>query len=53
MCQHPYIINLVDLFENSEYYFIVLEYMAGNDLYEYMSFHKFDLKEDHVREITY
>lgn len=27
MCQHPNIIELVDLFENQDYYFIVLEYM--------------------------
>ena len=24
MCQHPNIINLIDLFENMDYYFIVL-----------------------------
>ncbi len=27
MCQHPNIIKLIDLFENSDYYYIVLEYM--------------------------
>jgi len=27
MCQHPNIIGLLDLFENSDYYFIVMEYM--------------------------
>jgi serine/threonine protein kinase len=36
MCQHPNIINLVDLFENSEYYYIVLDYMAGSDLFDYL-----------------
>ena len=35
MCQHENIINLVDLFENNEYYFLVLEYMQGKDLFDY------------------
>ena len=36
MCQHPNIIKLKDIFENSEYYFIVLELMAGKDLFDYI-----------------
>lgn len=36
MCQHPNIIKLLDLFENSDYYFIVLEYMQGADLFDYL-----------------
>lgn len=36
MCQHDNIIRLVDLFENSETHFIVLEYMKGKDLFEYL-----------------
>ena len=36
MCQHPNIIKLKDIFENREYYFIVLELMAGKDLFDYI-----------------
>jgi len=36
MCQHPSIINLIDIFENSDYYYIVLDYMAGSDLFDYL-----------------
>ena len=36
MCQHPNIINLVDIFENSDYYYIVLDYMSGSDLFDYL-----------------
>ena len=36
MCQHPGISKLVDIFENSEYYYIVLEYMAGKDMFDYI-----------------
>jgi serine/threonine protein kinase len=53
MCQHPNIIGLVDLFENQDYYFIVLEYMAGSDLFDYLSSRDFDLGETRVREIAY
>ena len=53
MCQHPNIINLVDLFESSEYYYIVLDYMAGSDLFDYLQARDFNLGEDRVRELTY
>ena len=36
MCQHPNIITLIDIFENSDYYYIVLDYMAGSDLFDYI-----------------
>ena len=36
MCQHSNIIKLIDLFENSDYYFLILEYMAGKDLFDYI-----------------
>lgn len=36
MCQHENIIGLIDLFENSDYYFMVIEYMQGTDLFDYL-----------------
>ena len=36
MSQHPNIVKLIDLFENFEYYYIVIEYMAGKDLFDYI-----------------
>lgn len=53
MCQHVNIISLIDLFENSDYYFMVLEYMQGADLYDYLQARNFDIGEDRVREIAY
>ena len=53
MCQHPNIINLVDIFENSEYYYIVLDYMEGSDLFDYLQARDFNLGEGRVRELTY
>jgi serine/threonine protein kinase len=53
MCQHPNIIGLLDLFENSEYYFMVLEYMQGADLFDYLQSRDFNLGEDRVKEIAW
>jgi serine/threonine protein kinase len=52
MCQHPNIIKLVDLFENQSYYRIVLEYMQGKDLFEYMQKREFKIGEARAKEIT-
>lgn len=37
MCQHPNIIRMIDVFENHEYFYIVLEYMEGGDLFEHLN----------------
>ena len=44
MCQHPNIIKLIDLFENSDYYYIVLELIEGGELFERIQ------KKDHYSE---
>lgn len=36
MCQHNNIIRMIDLFENADYYYIVLEYMEGKDMFDYL-----------------
>lgn len=53
MCQHPNIITLIDIFENSEYYYIVLDYMAGSDLFDYIKERDFNLKESRVKQISF
>ena len=52
MCQHPNIIKLIDLFENSDYYYIVLEYMEGKDLFDYLKHRNFKITEDRARHVT-
>jgi serine/threonine protein kinase len=51
MCQHPSIIQQLNVVEDSEHYFIVLEYMKGADLFDYLQARDFNLGEDRVREI--
>jgi serine/threonine protein kinase len=53
MSQHPNIVALIDLFENSDYYYIVLEYMQGKDLFDYIQFRNFKLGEQRVKELSY
>lgn len=53
MCQHQNIISLLDLFENSDYYFMVMEYMQGADLFDYLQAREFNLGEDRVKDIAW
>ena len=53
MCQHPNIIKLIDLFENSDYYYIVIEYCEGKDLFDYLKYRSFKISEDRARELTF
>jgi serine/threonine protein kinase len=53
MCQHPNIIKLIDLFENSDFYYIVLEFLAGKDLFDYLKAKSFSLPEERVKELVY
>lgn len=36
LCRHPHIVSLLDHFENSDYIFIVMEYIQGSDLTKYV-----------------
>lgn len=52
MCQHPNIVKLIDLFENSEQYCIVIEYMAGKDLFDYIQKRGFVIQEERVKQLS-
>lgn len=53
MCQHANIIKLIDLFESSEHYYIVLEYMQGKDLFDYIAKRDYRLSEERAKTIIY
>ena len=53
MCHHINIIGLVDIFENCDYFYIVLEYMEGKDLFDYLSFRSFNITEKRAKHLTY
>mmetsp|Transcript_1474 Transcript_1474/g.1458 ORF Transcript_1474/g.1458 Transcript_1474/m.1458 type:complete len:282 (+) Transcript_1474:361-1206(+) len=53
ICQHPNIIRLLDVFENPQYIYLVLEYMEGGDLFTYLDAREFKITEDRAREIAH
>ena len=53
LCQHPNIIRLIDTFETNENFFIVLEYLRGGDLFEYLGKRHFKITEDRARSMAH
>ena len=45
VCQHPHIIGLLDIFENASELYLVLEYMAAGDLFDYQDSRDFRLSD--------
>jgi hypothetical protein len=48
LCKHPNIVTLLDHFENSEYIFLVMEYLSGGDFDSYLKNNKFNFNEKFV-----
>lgn len=53
ICQHPNIIRLLDVFENQDYIYIVMEYLKGGDLFNYLEKRDFTISESKARELTH
>jgi serine/threonine protein kinase len=53
MCQHPYIIRLLDIFENQDYIYIVMENLSGGDLFTYLERRKFTITENRAKVISH
>ena len=45
VCQHPSIIRLLDIFENETEIYLVMEYMKGGDLFDYLQRRDFTVTE--------
>jgi calcium/calmodulin-dependent protein kinase I len=46
MCQHDNIIKLVDLFETTTHYYVVMEYVKGKDLFDFLQERNLSLTEE-------
>ena len=44
---------MIDVFENSEYIYLVLEYLKGGDLFEHLDIRDFRISEDRARKIAH
>jgi len=53
MCQHPYIIRLLDIFENQEYIYIVMENLQGGDLFTYLEKRNFEITETRAKTLSH
>lgn len=53
ICQHPNIIRIYDVFENIEFIYIVMEYCAGGDLFNYIEKRGFRLPEPRAAELIH
>ena len=53
MCQHPNIVKLIDFFESSDNYHLILEHMAGKDLFDYLAKRDYTLNEEAAKLIIY
>ena len=51
--QHPNLIRLLDVFENLEYIYIVMELMEAGDLFSYLERRKFRIPERDAARITH
>jgi hypothetical protein len=53
ICQHPSIIRLLDVFENHDYIYIVMEYCRGGDLFTFLEKRDFTIPESKASQLTH
>lgn len=53
VCQHPNIIRFYDVFENSDYIYIVMEYLKGGDFFTYLESRNFKISEERAKTIAH
>lgn len=53
VCQHPNLLRMLDVFENTEYIYIVTELLEGGDLFAYLEKHKFKVPETRAAKIIH
>uniref|UniRef100_A0A7S3CR78 non-specific serine/threonine protein kinase n=1 Tax=Strombidium rassoulzadegani TaxID=1082188 RepID=A0A7S3CR78_9SPIT len=53
LCQHPNIIRFFDVFENSDYIYIVMEYLKGGDFFNYLETKNFKIPEERAKNIAH
>ena len=53
LCHHPNVVRLLDHFENAEYIFIVMEYLSGGSLSNYLKKNKYNLSDKKIVKIIY
>jgi len=44
---------MLDVFENPDYFYIVLEFLSGGDMFDYLKRRDFEITEDRARELIH
>jgi len=52
-CHHPNIIQMIDFFENEEFFYFVFEYLEGGTLLSYLEKRKFKIPEKRIIHIIH
>lgn len=52
LCQHPNLISMIDLFETSTHYYIVIDLCSGGDMYDYLERRNFRIPEKRAWELA-
>jgi serine/threonine protein kinase len=52
MCQHTNLIQLLDYFEDNRFFYIILEYLKGGDMYDYLNRREFSISQDRALELS-
>ena len=53
ICQHPNIIRLIDIFENQSTLFLVMEYLPGGDMFDFLQARQFDIPEEMAKNFVH
>ncbi len=53
ICQHPNLIRMLDVFENVEHIYIVMELLEGGDLFSYLEKRRFHVPEQRAAKIIH
>eukprot|EP01022_Parablepharisma_sp_SALTPOND_P006660 TRINITY_DN126_c1_g1_i1.p1 TRINITY_DN126_c1_g1~~TRINITY_DN126_c1_g1_i1.p1 ORF type:complete len:708 (+),score=74.27 TRINITY_DN126_c1_g1_i1:471-2594(+) len=53
MCQHPNLIKMLDVFENIDHIYIVMELLEGGDLFSYLEKRRFRIPEQRAARIVH
>ncbi len=53
VCQHPHIVKLYDVFENSDFIYLITEFLEGGDLFSYLQKRNFKLPEARVANLIH
>jgi serine/threonine protein kinase len=53
LCNHKYIIKMIDFYENQDTYYIVLEFLEGNNLFQYVKSRDLIVTEERSKFIAW